>query len=108
MISLVKRNRGLSLEQFLQYWAEEHAQLVLRSPHIIRYVQCHAISLPSGEQPYDGAAEMWWHDLDSYNAWINSFQSQNAQVLKARQEEMEKFLDTSKTVSIITEEKIFK
>lgn len=82
MIKLVfclKRLPQLNREQFQTYWRETHAPLVNRhaqSLNIIRYVQNHsapensAFALAkvrgSGGEDFDGVAELWWRDMESY------------------------------------------
>jgi len=59
---LVKRKPGLSVTEFQDYWRNNHAPLVPRTPHLVRYVQCHALpETYESEYPpaFDGVAELW-------------------------------------------------
>jgi uncharacterized protein (TIGR02118 family) len=106
VITLLKRKQGLSFDEFDKYWEEKHGPLALQQhPQIIRYVQNHVLSLPSGEQAYDGVAECWWPDLDTFLAAVDDLQSGRDQ---AELEDLERFVDVSQMVSIVTEEKVLK
>ena len=65
----IERKAGMGVEEFQQYWREVHAPLVPDTPGLLRYVQCHVpLELyAQGQQPrFDGVAELWWPDLDTY------------------------------------------
>ena len=57
LIGILKRPEGVSIEAFPQWWLQEHATLVKRFPGLKKY----AINLAtSGDQRYDGVAEVWF------------------------------------------------
>ena len=77
----LKRLPHLSREQFQSYWRDVHAPLVQQHAatlNIARYVQCHSFpddaSSPlakargSTGQDFDGVAELWWTDMESFVA----------------------------------------
>lgn len=77
----LKRLPSLSREEFQAYWRETHAPLVKRHAKVLgiaRYVQshtlpegtAHALAEPRGStgQDYDGVAELWWTDMESFAA----------------------------------------
>ena len=71
MIYVFTRKPELSVEEFQRYWRETHAPIAARIPGVRRYVQCHVLpelyereNLP----PYDGAAEVWFDDMDAVRA----------------------------------------
>jgi uncharacterized protein (TIGR02118 family) len=72
---LVKRKPGLSVAEFQDYWRNKHAPLVPRTPHLVRYVQCHALpETYESEYPpaFDGVAELWWPDLAKFKeSWAS-------------------------------------
>jgi uncharacterized protein (TIGR02118 family) len=77
---LVKRKPGMSVAEFQDYWRNKHAPLVPRTPHLIRYVQCHVLpETYDSEFPpaFDGVAELWWPDLAKFK---ESWASQEMQV----------------------------
>jgi uncharacterized protein (TIGR02118 family) len=68
---LVKRKPGMSVAEFQDYWRTKHAPLVPRTPHLLRYVQCHVLpeTYDSDTPPtYDGVAELWWPDVENLNS----------------------------------------
>jgi len=106
VITLLKRKKGLSLDEFYSYWREKHAPLALQhNPQMIKYVQNHGVILPSGEQVYDGVAETWWPDMDTFQAAVEVLQTEAG---KPHLEDLERFVDFGQMVSIVTEEKVIK
>jgi uncharacterized protein (TIGR02118 family) len=102
LIYCITRLPGMSVEDFQRYWRETHAPIAAAIPGVRRYVQCHTLpelygreSLPS----YDGAAELWFDDLDALRAAMRS-----PEVEAARADERN-FIDHSRVVAFITEEK---
>jgi len=72
---LVKRKPGLSVAEFQDYWRNKHAPLVPRTPHLVRYVQCHVLPETYESEPlpaFDGVAELWWPDLAKFTeSWAS-------------------------------------
>ncbi len=73
MIALVKKLEGLSREEFVQRWVQEHTKLsgVLGMKGYRINV---ALEPQPGENrpPYDGTAEIWWEDETAMFAALNS------------------------------------
>jgi uncharacterized protein (TIGR02118 family) len=67
-ITFVKRRPGMSVEDFQAYWRTRHPEVVVRLPGLRRYVQSHALlaGYRKGELPWDGIAEVWMDDADSF------------------------------------------
>ena len=76
----VRRRADIDPTEFHRYWRDRHGPLV-RSLQpalgIRRYVQMHRLETPFNEalrasrgalEPFDGAAELWWDDLDALTA----------------------------------------
>ena len=42
-ITIIKKKQGLTYEKFQNYWKNEHAEIVTRSPLVGTYVQSHPI-----------------------------------------------------------------
>ena len=52
---------GITREEALSYWKNEHAPLLERVPGVKRYVQNHCMDGPAGEEPpYAGLGEVWF------------------------------------------------
>lgn len=72
---LVKRKPGMSVAEFQDYWRTRHAPLVPRTPHLLRYVQCHVLpeTYATDTPPaYDGVAELWWPEVAKFQeSWAS-------------------------------------
>ena len=95
------------MEEFSRYWTEKHAALALQLvPEIRRYVQNHAIKLDVGEEPrFDGMAELWFDDLRDWQKFADFYRSNAGKVIR---DDNEKFIDRSKMVLLVTEERVMK
>lgn len=99
---LVKRKPGLSVAEFQAYWREKHAPLVPRTPHLLRYVQCHVLpelyesdTLPA----FDGVAELWWPSVEKFKESWASPELQVEQLTDAKQ-----FVDGHTSAAFLAEE----
>ena len=95
-----KRKPGLSVDDFRNYWLNEHAAIIRAIPELRKYVA--SIALPSSyrnrEPLYDGISEAWFDDEDAIRANADSAPRRAASADDA------KFVDMSKAGSIITDE----
>lgn len=106
VMALLKRKEGITFEEFSRYWRERHAPLVLKTlPGLRRYVQNHALRLSKGEPPFDGVAEIWLDDLQSWRDMVGFMSTEEG---KAIREDEEQFLDRGKFVLLLVEEKVIK
>ena len=108
IISLLKRKKGITMEEFSYYWYEKHGPLALAIvPETVMwktYVQNHAVRLPGGGQPqYDAVAEVTFDDFESFEKWNNWYFSDEGKKLR---DDEENFMDVSKRVIIITDERV--
>lgn len=62
IVALVRRLPGLSREEFLRRWQQEHPPYVRELPGLRRYVQNPAFDGPR-PWPYDGMAELWFESV---------------------------------------------
>ena len=102
LVYVITRKPGLSVEEFQRYWRETHGPIAARIPGVRRYVQCHVLpELYAGDRPpaYDGAAELWFDDLDAMRRAMASPE------MEAAREDERTFIDHAKVVAIVTEEK---
>jgi uncharacterized protein (TIGR02118 family) len=103
LIYCINRLPGISVEDFQRYWRETHAPIAAAIPGVRRYVQCHV--LPElydrhAVPPYDGAAELWFDDMDALRAAMRSPE------VEAAREDERNFIDHSRVALFITEENI--
>ncbi len=107
LIAMIKRKEGMTREEFSRYWEEKHGPLIVKLfPGMKRYVQNHAVRLPGGGEPqFDGMVEVWFDDLQSWRAVANFSQSDEGKVLR---DDEEKFIDRSKIVFLVAEERVIK
>lgn len=91
----------MSVEEFQRYWREVHAPIAGAIPGVRRYVQCHVVPEIYARQtpPFDGAAELWFDDLDAMRAAMRSDE------VKAAFEDEKNFIDHSRVASFVTVEK---
>ena len=99
-----KRKPGLSVEEFRNYWLNEHAAIIRAIPQLRKYVA--SITLPSAyrnrEPLYDGISEAWFDDEDTIRATADSPPRRAAHADDAN------FVEMSKAGSIIVDEVIQK
>ena len=66
-ITIIKKKQNLTYENFQNYWKNEHAEIVTRSPLVGTYVQSHPIynDKLTYEDTVDGIAEIWFEDTNA-------------------------------------------
>lgn len=102
LIYCIARKEGMSVEAFQRYWRETHAPIAAAIPGVRRYVQCHTLpELYDGDSApaYDGAAELWFDDVDAMRAAMRSPETD------AAREDERNFIDHSHVAAFVTEEK---
>jgi uncharacterized protein (TIGR02118 family) len=88
VIWLVKFRTDMPREEVVRWWRDEHGPLAAKTPGMVRYVQNHWTSaldhesqLPvAGASQFDGHAEHWFTDYESYQAAMRSPEWQQTQV----------------------------
>lgn len=105
VFTLIKRRNGLSYEEFAKYWEEQHGPLMKQVlPGVKRYSQNHLVRLPgSGEPQYDGIAEMWFDDLESWHKTRKAYLGDKRKLIE---DDENKFIDKSKMLFFVVEEKV--
>ncbi len=93
-IYLTRKRPGLDIEEFQQYWLNKHAPLVHDTPGLLGYTQAHVIAetYKDMEPGFDGVAELWWPDIDTFLAAWNSAEHQQKQL-----EDLHNFIDMEAT-----------
>ena len=101
LIYCISKKPELSVEEFQRYWRETHGPIAGAIPGLRRYVQCHVVPELYGRQapPYDGAAELWFDDLDALGVAMRSPE------VRAAIEDEKNFIDHSRVASFVTIEK---
>jgi uncharacterized protein (TIGR02118 family) len=103
---MMKRKPGLTQDEFTKYWKEIHAFVALNNiPGLVKYVQNHKVKLNDREPVYDGIAELWFQDLESFLYMGKWYRSDEGKILR---DDEAKFIDTSKMVSYVCEEAVIK
>lgn len=104
----LKRKQGLTLEEFQDYWRNNHAPLVAQHKEVLgirRYVQCHARpsdadaplrasragSIEQAPDTYDGVAELWFDSFEALAAQANDPKA--AEAGRILLEDERKFID---------------
>lgn len=115
MIYCIKRNSKLSREAFLNYWHENHAELVKKNApalRIKRYIQNSTLDHPLNDAIrsikghagyYDGVAELWWDSLEDMLAAASTPEGKAAQ--NDLFEDEKRFIEFGASCSWFTEEK---
>ena len=100
---LIRRKTGLSVADFQDYWRNEHAPLVPKTPGLRRYVQCHVCpetyEVESAAPAFDGVAELSWPDLATFE---RSWASEEIQVEQF--EDLKNFVDSESSAAFLAEE----
>ena len=102
LIYCISKRPELSVEEFQTYWRETHGPIAGAIPGLRRYVQCHVVPELYGreQQPsFDGAAELWFDDLEAMRAAMQSPE------VRAALEDEKNFIDHSRVASFVTIEK---
>jgi len=120
MIYSVRRLPGVSHEDFHTYWLETHGPMVkerARAMKVKRYIQSHTIpdtdEMPLNktvqesrgcEEPYDGAAALWWGSLEDLAAGASSPEGGTA--AQELLEDEKNFIDFSRSSIFFCEEHV--
>ncbi|MFC1822288.1 EthD domain-containing protein [Thermodesulfobacteriota bacterium] len=107
LLAFLYRKEGITFEEFSRYWNENHGPLVKRLlPGVRRYVQNHAYQgAGKAEPPFDGVAELWFDDFQN---WEKAAAALAGEEGKQIQKDELNFLDQSKSMFFISEEKVIK
>ena len=99
-ITIIKKKHGLTYEKFQNYWKNEHATIVTRSPLVGTYVQSHPIynDKLTFEDTIDGIAEIWFNDTNAMRSLAATKE------YKDIQDDEKVFIDGSAVRLIITED----
>ena len=98
LVNLLVRNEGLSHEEFVDYWLDEHAPLAQSLPGVRKY----ATSIPADPEQaaYDGIAELY---LEPDTSVGDVFASEAGERIQA---DTENFLDDEAGEVLVVEETV--
>lgn len=109
-IALIKRKPGISREEFFRHYEEVHAPLASKYLPFKRYVRNYIITQAAyghraaAEEPeFDCIAEFWFDNEEDRQAVEDFLGSEAGQVIR---DDEEKFMDRSKIVGFVVEEKV--
>ena len=89
------RKEGMSHEEFLEHWANEHVPLAREIPGVVRYARVVPTDPQSSE--FDGIAELYFEDIDALRAGLGHESSRDYDPdhpkAKAPREDVDNFLD---------------
>ena len=99
-ITIIKKKKGLTYQKFQNYWKNEHAEIVTRSPLVGTYVQSHPIynDKLTFEDTIDGIAEIWFDDTNAMRSLAATKE------YKDIQDDEKVFIDSSAVQLIIAED----
>ena len=104
-IALIYRKEGISREEFARHYEESHAPLALKLfPQIKKYVRNHIVDVPGMEGPtFDCVSVFWFDSIEDAAAVAEMAQSEAGQAIR---DDEDKFMDSSKTISFMVDERI--
>ena len=107
-IALINRKPGLSMEEFVKHYEENHAPLALKHfPTLKRYVRNYVVAMPGTEEPdFDCITEFWFDDIEGAMAVQETLGDYKTEIGKIFLEDEEKFQDRGKTRSFLVDEKV--
>jgi uncharacterized protein (TIGR02118 family) len=102
LVYCITKKAGFSDEEFFHYWKNIHGPIGARIPGLRRLVQSHRISVTGDPRSpdYDGAAELWFDDIESL------LEARRSPEWKAASEDEAKFIDPEKVAYFVSEENV--
>lgn len=101
---LLKRKPGLSREEFSRRYEEVHVPLVLSHLRTKKYVRNYTIASPGTEElDFDCITEVWFANKEELKAASNFYESDVGEVIR---NDEDRFIDRSKMLSFLVEEKV--
>ena len=106
VIMSFKRKQGCSPEEFSRHWSDVHGPLVVKLlPGLKKYIQNHPVTVPGGRSQFDGVAELWFDDEES---WRKAGDFYSGDAGKAIRDDEGTFIDSSSRVYFTAQEKVIK
>ncbi len=103
-MSLVKRKPGLTLEEFVRHYEEIHVPLAMKHFPFKKYMRNYISKPEDAEEPwFDCITEAWFETMEDCQAAAEFSMSEAYKVIA---NDEEKFMDRSKIVAFIVDERI--
>jgi len=100
VVYCITKKRGLSDEEFFDYWKNVHGSIGARIPGLRRLVQSRRVAIPGDTRSpdYDGVAELWFDDEAALLAARESAEWRESSADEAN------FIDPSRVAYLVTRE----
>ena len=100
LVYCINRKKGMSVEEFHQYWKNIHGPIGASIPGVRRIVQSHSIQINGDKYSadFDGMVELWF---DDEKALLEARQSSE---WKRSSEDEKNFIDHGRVAYFVTEE----
>lgn len=101
---IVKRAKGLTVEEFQDHWLHSHGPIVAEMPGLLRYAQSHTRpgGYRRGEPAYDGIAELWFQDKEALRSIATTDE------FAAAKADEPKFIDPDSLIELVVDEHVIK
>lgn len=101
-MSFIKRKQGLSREEFIKHYEEEHAPLAMKHFPFKKYVRNYIANIPGVEElDFDCITEVWFETMEDCQAAAEFSVSEAYKVIS---DDEEKFMDRNKIIAFLVEE----
>jgi uncharacterized protein (TIGR02118 family) len=99
VVFLVHKKSGMDSDEFRRHWRQTQGSLGAKIPGTRKYVQNHSVnSVGGGAAAYDGFAEMWFDNKESFEQAMATPQAQAAIA------DLPNFIDTTRMQSFVVDE----
>jgi len=102
-ISLLKRKPGISLEEFCEHYEQVHVPLAMKHFPFQRYARNYLAGPDAEQLGFDCITEVWFETMEDCEAAATFSASKDYKVIS---DDEEKFMDRSKIVAFIVEERV--
>ena len=104
------RREGMSHDEFLDHWANEHVPIAREIPGVVRYAR--VVPTDPGAAEFDGVAELYFEDLGALRAALGSEGSRDYDpehpTSRAAREDVDNFLAIGERPRLIGQETVQK
>ena len=96
----IRKKPAMTDEEFFRYWKDVHGPIGARIPGLRKLVQSHRLGVAGDkhQSDYDGAAELWFDDVEALLA------ARQSPEWKAATEDEVNFVDQGKSAYFVSKE----